>query len=63
MYIYLIYKLICIFCQQFYIIESNLEVLARHILFLSLLMEPPDQLGYQGWLIYVNLISLFLHNQ
>ena len=37
-----------LFYQQFYIIESNLEVLGRHMLFLSLIMEPPDQLGYQG---------------
>jgi len=32
---------------RFYIIESSLEVLARHILFLSLIAEPPIQLGNQ----------------
>ena len=35
---------------QFYIIESCLEVLARHMLFLALLMESPDAFGLQGTL-------------
>lgn len=30
---------------HFYIIESNLEVLSRHMLFLSLLAEPPHKIG------------------
>ncbi|XP_065912826.1 dynein axonemal assembly factor 3-like [Dysidea avara] len=32
---------------HFYMIESSLEVLARHMLFLSLCAEPPGQLGNQ----------------
>jgi len=32
---------------HFYLVESSLEVLARHIFFLALIAEPPDQLGNQ----------------
>ena len=33
---------------QFYVVESSLEVLARHMLFLALLCEPQQRLGLQG---------------
>ena len=33
---------------QFYVAEGCLEVFARHMLFLALLFEPPDELGLQG---------------
>ena len=33
---------------QFYIAESSLEVLARHMMFLALISEPLDKLGLQG---------------
>ena len=33
---------------QFYIAESCLEVLARHMLFLTLLLESPETIGLQG---------------
>ena len=49
----------CSVCKQFYIIESHLEVLARHMLFLSLIMEPPDKFGYQGW---ATVPSLNMHH-
>ena len=34
--------------MQFYVAESSLELLARHMLFLTLASEPLDQLGLQG---------------
>ena len=33
---------------QLYIAESSLELLARHMIFLSLITEPLEQLGLQG---------------
>ena len=33
---------------QFYIIEGRLEILARHMLFLTLIMEPHDKIGLRG---------------
>ena len=33
---------------QFYVAESSLELLARHMLFLALLYEPQDKMGVQG---------------
>ncbi|XP_065844488.1 dynein axonemal assembly factor 3-like isoform X2 [Oscarella lobularis] len=32
---------------KFYVVENNIEVLARHLLFLSIVLEPEDQLGLQ----------------
>ena len=33
---------------QFYVAESSLELLARHMIFLGLITEPLEQLGLQG---------------
>ena len=38
----------CIMYMQFYIAESSLELLARHMMFLALISEPLDRLGLQG---------------
>ena len=43
-------------CMQFYIAESSLEVLARHMMFLSLISEPLDKLGLQGELYIPTLL-------
>ena len=37
-----------VLCVQFYVAESSLELLARHMLFLTLASEPLDRLGLQG---------------
>lgn len=42
--------------MQFYIAESSLEVLARHMMFLSLISEPLDKLGLQGELYISTLL-------
>ena len=34
--------------MQFYVAESSLELLARHMMFLTLISEPLNKLGLQG---------------
>lgn len=33
---------------QFYVLENNLETVARHMLFFSLALEDPEKMGLQG---------------
>ena len=35
-------------CLQFYILENNLELYARAILFLTIALEPQNRMGLQG---------------
>lgn len=35
---------------QFYVLENNLEAVARHMLIFSLALEDPEKMGLQGQL-------------
>jgi hypothetical protein len=36
---------------QFYVLENNLETVARHMLIFSLALEEPEKMGLQGQLL------------
>ncbi len=37
-----------LFRLQFYVLENSLELYARDMLLLSVLLEPPEKMGLQG---------------
>ena len=48
------------FFFQFYILENNLEIYARDMLFLTIALEPQSRMGLQGKIFFemqCNLIS------
>lgn len=41
-------ELSCLSPLQFYVLENNLEAVARHMLIFSLALEEPEKMGLQG---------------
>jgi hypothetical protein len=44
-------ELSCLSLVQFYVLENNLEAVARHMLIFSLALEEPEKMGLQGQLL------------
>lgn len=44
-------ELSCLLFFQFYVLENNLEAVARHVLIFSLALEEPEKMGLQGQLL------------
>lgn len=42
---------------QFYVLENNLEAVARHMLIFSLALEEPEKMGLQGQLLKILAFS------